>query len=601
MVDDYNEGLSPGKYCSKCAISLASKGLKLKEIIALDSALRKAEIAEFLISLSTTKKGLTNTSNSLISRRDTIENDYAKQIEKTGFIMIMMQQLIVQERSKAVEFLHKARDQTIEEMKKYEDQSKSMLDEIDGIHNDIDKNMDNIVNNIDIEPFKDVISKYKKKLGTLDSYVDQVNSQYVTINKLPPFKNTSIETIKPLIIAMYNVLESKTALIKCNQNSDFYMSDSSIKKNIEDLHQNSDKNSLYISFDNKEMFANDIISSKQEMNINNKDIVNLNNANNEMTFSNINDEIAYKNGSVNADKSKTLNSTINKFEFDNFINPKTTSSSPEYNNIIGDQFVNNTKDNGMNIATSTTHPLCIKYGILQQNFITHNIEKQFDAGNQEENLKELEDNRGTKKYINILDKINANQTLKSAYYSNIIQNSPIISPLYINYTNTNEGIVAEEEEEVEDYNKSLKDLKAANSKQKCKYDKKKRREGLNETEDDAKISFYNIHPAKCYEKKDDDETSVKDDNVLTIKRDHSNIFIGDNDDSYALNKYSSSLCTPNITDIKITNKQVQQDLKKNFGNFSMFIENKINNDAKKNHVNIAFQKTLFSSPNFKTV
>ena len=629
MVIDYKDCLSPGKFCSKCAISLASKGSKLKEIIASDSALRKAEIEEFLMLLSTTKQGLTDTLNSLMNRCDDIENYYSKQIEKTTFIMNTIQQLIDQERLKAVEFLNKAKYNTIEEIKRYEYQSQNMLEEIDDIHSDIEKNMDNIVKNIDIQPFNDIISRYKQKLNTSNSHVDQVKSQYVVINKLPPFKISSIEAIKPLIIAMYHLLESKTALIRSNQNRNYEANDSSIRKNMEDVHQNLNKSSLYISFDNKEMFANAITSSKQEE-VNKKNI-----KSEEVMYSNANESAmsAYHNrGNVNENRSKTLDLNIKNGGFDDFINPKTERKSPKCNRRVNNYFLNNTVDNGngngISRVTSTSHIKSMKYGKSQQNLITDNdnAERQFDTNliqieqlhnnntcfhispqqPQEENKKESEDNQCTKKYMNILDKINANQTLKSAYYSNITQNNPLISTLNTNSTNVNnEDIVAEEEED-EDCNKSFKDLKVVNSKQKCK----KKRKGLNETlnlEDNAKLSFYNIHKEnglKSDKTKDNYEMNENDDNILAIKSDQSRIMTYDDDNSYPLNEYSNSNCKSNIADIKITDTSLQQlqeiqqqKVLNDYENFYMFIEN---ND-KKNHMSMAYQKTLFSSPNFKII
>ena len=229
--------------------------------------------------------------------------------------------------------------------------------------------------------------------------------------------------------------------------------------------------------------------------------------------------------------------------------------------------------------------------------------------------------------MNILDKINTNQTLKSPYYSNIIKNSPLISARYIENNNDNDKhIVAEEGE---DDNENVKKLKSLNDEQEHKFNKRKRK-GLNKTvhsEDNRSLSFYNIHPEKNNEKREYHQEKLnnsrveKDDNVLVIKSDKSRILIGDNNNIYAPNEYSSPISAPNLTDIKVidlslingesaTNnklitkkknmiqKQQQEDIR-NLGNFFMFIENKINSDDNVNNVNLAYQKTLFCSPNFK--
>ena len=563
--------------------------------------------------------------------------------------MNTIQQLIDNEKLKAIEFFNKAKDRILEEMNIYEYQSQTMLNEINGIQSDIEKNIDNIVKNIDVEPFKDIISRYKKKLNSIDFHIDQVQSEYITINKLPPFKKSSIEAIKPLIIAMYNPMIFKTSLIRCNNSSNTDIGDSSNIKNIGDTHPNLNKNSLYISFDNKEMFKNAVLS-KNEDNIKVETIINLNNSY-EMTFSNISEKIFHNQINASGDKSKTSNVKINNIEFDNLMNIKKPNKSPKYNRRVNSFFLDNTIDNDTSRLTSKSHNQSMKYDISQHNLDTYhdNIEKKLNTNSikpgklservdkdntlkispkRKKSLKETEDNNETIKYMNILDKINNNQTLKSDYYSNIIKNSPLISARYIENKNNDEDIVAEEGDDNGNVNK----LKSLNNEQEHKFNQRKRK-GLNKTvqsEDNRSLSFYNIHPERYNEKKEYHQEKLnnsrveKDDNLLVIKSGKSRILIGDNNSIYAPNEYSSPISAPNLTDIKLidlslingesaTNKklmakkknmiqkqqqQKQKDIR-NFGNFFMFIENKINSDDNINNVNLAYQKTLFCSPNFK--
>ena len=176
----------------------------------------------------------------------------------------------------------------------------------------------------------------------------------------------------------------------------------------------------------------------------------------------------------------------------------------------------------------------------------------------------VNNNKSTKKYKNILDKINANQTMKNIYYSDMMKNQ-MASPRYSQF------------EDEHTYNEPLSVTKL----------------------DD--INSDKVIPDSAYKAEQPgiiNTNNGKSNGAGGILNDTNLMDINPLNSNGGLDIFIPNITTtPNAIEMKPENNPQKQV--KNFGNFFPFLESKINDEKQNNISTSSYKKTLFCSPNFK--
>lgn len=138
------------------------------------------------------------------------------------------------------------------------------MSDLSNIQNDIERNIANIIKNIRIEPFKAIISKYATKVSSVEDFITKNQKTSVSINKLPSFNSRTIDKLVPTFASLYSPIKLTTGVIKKTDGpaGTGYITNRSGTAGEDEL--NLEKSSVYISFENKEMFENAMASSVDE-------------------------------------------------------------------------------------------------------------------------------------------------------------------------------------------------------------------------------------------------------------------------------------------------------------------------------------------------
>jgi len=536
-ISESEESDNVSKYCSKCAILLAQNGVKVQEILPNDESLRKSEIEEFLIKLSNTKKELNNFSSSLLRKKEDLLTYFEKQHEKANLVYEALENLIREEKKKCIDTLSLNQQGVIEEIGKVEQEIANGLTEISHIQTDIEKNINDIIKNIELEPFKNVIKRYDSRLKSFEEAVNKFKDQHLTIHRLQSFNHKGLEKLRPIFANFYSLMKLNTSIIKKSEGPEEIAKPAADGKTLPIT-----KSSLYISFENKEMFENAM--------------------NNEQPSRRCSDLYSYayttSDSRIDASNNK-LNTTMPCIPAHSRSNddPRIKKAGIDLEEFMGKETIKTPREKRFgnfvcmtSVTKHTNNTTSHMSGTIQEEnegsekdhlLMSTFSEKEFSAADSPTENKEnnppqnvlsqdgkgkLGSQKSTKKYISILDKISANQSKKSIYYSNMLKSNPLISPRY----------VTQEDEETIDAEETL------------------------------------LNKSERYTSK------LRENNTITS--------------AFEANDVKSYNCTQeNKTEHPA--KEV-----KNNPNLVFFIENQINNE-KQNPASSNYQKTLFCSPNFK--
>lgn len=293
-------------YCSKCAIDLALKGIRVYDIEseqnnskpleaiskkgslhsyegspnnheknkndkeALDDNLnkmqlnsRKKEIEEFLIKIAQSKKNGYSSFSLLQKRKEEINNFYQQQVLKTEEFFKRMEIVLQTNKRILTDKLQKFREDTENLFKNQVKQTEFSLSEIEKIEFDITENVDNILKNMEELPFKTIITKYDNKIA-------QFQKNFVDLYKEPLILNK-------ILISINNYKENETNYSKFNEEVwnliRPYISFNRIPVTFLEEFSDSDcfasprkehKRENFVSFENKDFFEEKSQKSNQE-------------------------------------------------------------------------------------------------------------------------------------------------------------------------------------------------------------------------------------------------------------------------------------------------------------------------------------------------
>jgi len=513
---------------------MVALGYRVQEILSSDEAMRKSELEEFLFKLMTSKKNINSFLSALKKKREDLTNFFKRQEEKTESLYHSLEKIIQDERKKNLDKLRSNRDEVMSQLDTVEEAITIQFNELATMQGDIEKNIENIVRNIELEPFKAIINQYETRVNNTEQELENYKLQQMVVNKVPNLNHKAIEKLRTHINVLYCPIRLTTSIIKRGENSDDLSRKTS--STDEDPHK-LEKSSIYISFENKEIFENAMNSADEStrkctealyqiVNGGSGDLINKLNTNGTLRLEDLKHPDTPLQDIMNK---KTLKSPKDGKVVGCL--SKTPQSRAAKNLTVRFQTEEPEKDKG-DESNSPLKPLTDNYMDNKENIPPGKLPENGGVNSSFSTLK------NTKKYITILDKINANQAQKGLYYSKLMKNNPLISPRYANTECDNSEAV--------DYLGFSKSAK------------------IEERSQEESVS-----------------ATVTGFNVKSPAREKS--------------KMSSNQGTPVSQEQKFENPQKEL---KNYDDMVSFIENKIN-DEKRNPLQVNFQKTLFCSPNFR--
>ncbi|EAS04780.2 hypothetical protein TTHERM_00467290 (macronuclear) [Tetrahymena thermophila SB210] len=259
-------------YCSKCAIELVSQGIK---VIENESVTKKNVIDSFLINLRSGVNDLLNNTLKLVDEKDnTLHQHYQKQLNKLNNFYDECINLCNQLRSEDIQKLVDSQNQIQEIYNERRNIIRSHIIDVENMNKDISSNIDQIIHNIKLGPFKEIINQYQDKCNEFINYCEQTNQ--IQINFLKYNIDNSQQNIQSLqnlfqtfrktyFYEQSNFIENLQSFqSETIQKNDQFITDSA-SKSIKKQDSSKLKNQLYVSFDNRDLFfqAAKIASAKK--------------------------------------------------------------------------------------------------------------------------------------------------------------------------------------------------------------------------------------------------------------------------------------------------------------------------------------------------
>lgn len=235
--------------CSKCAVALADKGAKVKEISNSEEDLRRSEIEAFLIKLSHSRKHSTNIIESISLKKGDFIEFFNKQNEKAEAIAAVLQKAIQEELNQTKKGIEIQKTQIMLAMDSFEQQLRAGFKEVEEMQSDIERNFENILKHIELTPFKKIIDSYYSRLYSIDQHLETVRGQKLEVGKLPSVKSKSVHELKILVQNFFDLRGLKTSILKKMEGE---REDESPRTSGESSRQ-TNKSSLGISFENKDI------------------------------------------------------------------------------------------------------------------------------------------------------------------------------------------------------------------------------------------------------------------------------------------------------------------------------------------------------------
>ena len=416
MKAKYENSDSPSEinyYCSKCAIDLAVKGIRVYDIeenknlvenkVALNlkekgslhsfepspenspkieektsefekiykTSSRRDEIDEFLIKLEGVKKN-GNSSCALLERRqEEITNFYSQQITKTEEFFKRLEIVLQTNKRMLVDKLYKFKEDAENSFKNLKKQSEYNLTEIQKIEFDIRENVENILKNMEELPFKTIITKYDSKISHFQKSCFDMYKEPLILNKI--------------LISFKNYKEQENNFSKFNEEVwnlvrpyfSFNRIPVTFLEEYNDLElmaspRNDFKKDIFVSFENKDLFEE---NQKSMMTDDDKKSLNCV------------EKHLFKNENLNSNSTESLSSPTSKKYLDllNKINNNQENNNIFFNNLMikndgGSPGINEQKNSEVSCQEF------VKFK-QKQDYTPHtNAQKNFFSPNFRENL-----------------------------------------------------------------------------------------------------------------------------------------------------------------------------------------------------------------------
>lgn len=344
----------------------------------------------------------------------------------------------------------------------------SMISQMDGnikdmnfIFNDIEQNRPNILKHMESDPFNLILSKYEEKLNkyqnyTQNLYVEKLLLEKMTNSSIKIYQKKIDEILTPHIVSLFSTFEVSTSYLKKDVSIESE-SPIPIEKNLpkynvfnQNNYQNSgsamgkpninDNNSIYISFENKEMFENAIKNS----------------------FAN-----GLRNSTaLNVLEIPTISSNLGG-QVINQENLESTQRNSETMVIDSSGFAKNSSSSYSNnkeyetITTPKTNEKCIReFNSAQPGKLLNNLNKDNGINKNKNKRFQSTDKLQNKKYLTLLEKVNNNQNNTNVFYSNMIQPTVAMTspPIEKNIKNEVKGIFQslDQKNNLFEFNKNIK-------------------------------------------------------------------------------------------------------------------------------------------------
>ncbi|KAL4503911.1 hypothetical protein ABPG72_022541 [Tetrahymena utriculariae] len=168
-------------FCSKCALGSALKGKKIEQAFASEEKFRKAETDAFMENLKLTQSILNLSDTENEKGKERVKEFYEIQLKKINEAFNHVESMLVEERNKVVQKIHQSMNESLKQIDDYKMKIKLFKFEASQKERDISNNYDNIISQMENQPFTEILKNYNQKLSQIQDSLNSINASKIHV------------------------------------------------------------------------------------------------------------------------------------------------------------------------------------------------------------------------------------------------------------------------------------------------------------------------------------------------------------------------------------------------------------------------------------
>ncbi|EWS75214.1 hypothetical protein TTHERM_000086999 (macronuclear) [Tetrahymena thermophila SB210] len=172
---------STNLFCSKCALGSALKGKKIEQVFASEEKFRKAETDTFMKNLKLTQNILNLSDTENEKGKERVKEFYEIQLKKINEAFNHVESMLVEERNKIVQKIHQSMNESLKQIDDYKMKIKLFKFEASQQERDISNHYDNIISQMENQPFTEILKNYNEKLSQIQDSLNSINASKISV------------------------------------------------------------------------------------------------------------------------------------------------------------------------------------------------------------------------------------------------------------------------------------------------------------------------------------------------------------------------------------------------------------------------------------
>lgn len=210
---------------------------------------KKLAIETFIAELETVQNSGVNSLSFINQKKKELPHVYEKEfckLEEKFNVIVEHLQLC---KKKIYERIKSSNEETISILQNYQNEISNSLKDMNYMHSDISQNIDNIIKKMEQKPFEIILKKYQQKLKSYEGIYQNLRNETIFLNNIQTGVNVMQNKPFKLEEEMWKIINSYFKI---------HLLDSS-KLEMQ-------KNDIYVSFDDKELFEKSPLNEKKSAN-----------------------------------------------------------------------------------------------------------------------------------------------------------------------------------------------------------------------------------------------------------------------------------------------------------------------------------------------
>ncbi|KRX07801.1 hypothetical protein PPERSA_07551 [Pseudocohnilembus persalinus] len=182
------------KFCSKCAINYALKGEQIQELLSNNEKFRKQKTDVFMQKLKKVYKDCENRIIRLDESQILAQNLFQTEIDKVLNLYLSLEKIMNDQKQILIKNIELKKFDCLKQIRKDQQNQKDHILEMQKFNFDIKKNYENIIREMENDPFNDIIRQYEYKIEHIQQQIFELDNKKINIIQIDQNQIDSYES-----------------------------------------------------------------------------------------------------------------------------------------------------------------------------------------------------------------------------------------------------------------------------------------------------------------------------------------------------------------------------------------------------------------------